>query len=235
MCAKQKGIFKVQGSLDDVTFYKKGDSFLVRGKGGIDKERIANDPNFRRTRENGSEFKMMAEASKLMRNANAVMIKKAYEGGLHQRLMKLFSDVKSADVDSVRGDRQVYRGIATSTGRLVLKGFDFNSKSPLSSLLTAPYSLDSQTGFVTITGLIPEDMLRYPAVATHVSFQAAVLDVNFETGEHAITYSEVVNTRINNTVQDIVAKPNGIPVGDGTKIYVLLVEFTQELNGFSML
>jgi hypothetical protein len=51
--ARQKGILKIEGSLDDITFYKKGDSFLVRNKGGISKQRIANDPAFARTRENG--------------------------------------------------------------------------------------------------------------------------------------------------------------------------------------
>jgi len=67
--AKLKGILKIQGTLDDLTFYKSGKDHLVRTKGGVDKARIANDPAFQRTRENGSEFGMAAKAGKMLRTA----------------------------------------------------------------------------------------------------------------------------------------------------------------------
>ena len=46
--AKQKGIVKLSGTIGDVSFYKSQDGFLAREKGGIDKERIKNDPAFQR-------------------------------------------------------------------------------------------------------------------------------------------------------------------------------------------
>lgn len=54
--AKLKGILKIEGTLDELTFYKTQDGHLVKTKGGVSADRIANDPNFQRTRENGSEF-----------------------------------------------------------------------------------------------------------------------------------------------------------------------------------
>ena len=54
--SEQKGIIKIKGTVGDLTFYKSQDGFLVREKGGVEKERIANDPAFVRTRENGKEF-----------------------------------------------------------------------------------------------------------------------------------------------------------------------------------
>ena len=56
--AKQGGLLKVVGKLDDLSFYKSADGFLVRTKGGVSGDRIANDPTFQRTRENGAEFGM---------------------------------------------------------------------------------------------------------------------------------------------------------------------------------
>lgn len=50
--AKLKGILKIEGTLDELTFYKTQDGHLVKTKGGVSAERIANDPNFQRTREN---------------------------------------------------------------------------------------------------------------------------------------------------------------------------------------
>ena len=54
--AKLKGIIKLEGTLDNLTFYKAKEGYLVKTKGGVSKERIQNDPAFERTRENGSEF-----------------------------------------------------------------------------------------------------------------------------------------------------------------------------------
>ena len=60
--AKQKGIIKLTGKIGDLSFYKSKDGYLAREKGGVDGERIKNDPAFARTRENGSEFGLAATA-----------------------------------------------------------------------------------------------------------------------------------------------------------------------------
>jgi len=67
--AKQKGIIKLEGTIGEITFYKSQDGFLAKGKGGIPADRIANDPNFQRTRENGAEFGNAGRAGKVLRNA----------------------------------------------------------------------------------------------------------------------------------------------------------------------
>ena len=54
--AKQKGIIKLDGTIGGITFYKSQDGYLAREKGGVPAEKIANDPAFQRTRENGEEF-----------------------------------------------------------------------------------------------------------------------------------------------------------------------------------
>ena len=54
--AKQTGIIKLKGKIGDLSFYKTQDGHLAREKGGVDAERIAKDPAFIRTRENGAEF-----------------------------------------------------------------------------------------------------------------------------------------------------------------------------------
>ncbi len=54
--ARQKGILKVEGTLDGLTFYKTQVGHLVKTKSGVSDDRIASDPTFIRTRENGAEF-----------------------------------------------------------------------------------------------------------------------------------------------------------------------------------
>lgn len=45
--ARQAGIIKLKGKVGDMSFYKTKDGYLAREKGGVDKERIQNDPAFR--------------------------------------------------------------------------------------------------------------------------------------------------------------------------------------------
>jgi len=54
--ARQKGIIKLEGTIGDISFYKSKDGHLARTKGGMEADRIKNDPTFQRTRENGNEF-----------------------------------------------------------------------------------------------------------------------------------------------------------------------------------
>ena len=78
--AKQKGIFKVEGTLDDVTFYKSKDGFMVREKGGISAQRMATDPAFVRTRENQAEFGRAGKAGKVFRSAFRTLLQNAADG-----------------------------------------------------------------------------------------------------------------------------------------------------------
>ena len=64
--ARQVGILKLKGTIGDITFYKTKDGHMARQKGGIEKERFLNDPNFQRTRENAAEFGRAGKASKAL-------------------------------------------------------------------------------------------------------------------------------------------------------------------------
>ena len=78
--AKQTGIIKLKGKIGDLSFYKTQDGHLAREKGGVDAERIAKDPAFIRTRENGAEFGSAASAGKLMRDALRPLMLRASDG-----------------------------------------------------------------------------------------------------------------------------------------------------------
>ena len=47
--ARQKGLIKLDGTIGGITFYKSQDGYLAREKGGVDGDRIANDPNFQKS------------------------------------------------------------------------------------------------------------------------------------------------------------------------------------------
>ena len=75
--AKQASIIKLKGTIGGITFYKTSqDGYLAKEKSGVDASRIASDPNFQRTRENGSEFGTAGKAGKVLRTALRTFLSK---------------------------------------------------------------------------------------------------------------------------------------------------------------
>ncbi len=229
--AKNKSLFKVEGTLDNVTFYKSTDGYFVRTKGGVSKKRIMNDPAFARTRENGSEFGRSASSGKMLRDVMSTFVFKAKDSKLSSRLMKVMSDIKNQDLISVRGERNVAVGLATVTGKEFLKGFDFNNRATFRSVFFNPFVVDGSTGVITITDLKPNEQIRYPDGATHFSLQSGFVNLDFSTGASDITYSAISNLPLDGSLSTITLTPSSIPTGTGTVMVVLLVEFFQEVNG----
>jgi hypothetical protein len=229
--AKATGVLKIEGTIEDLTFYKKDGVNYVRRKSGVSKERIATDPNFERTRENGSEFGHSANAGKMLRLAASAMVFRAKDSQLSSRMLKVMSQIKNLDATSNRGKRTVGLGITTAAGKLLLKGFDFNSNAPLKSVLFAPFLHDTATGIVKFTNLIPGEQLHFPQGATHFSLQCAYLVVDFETGISEIGYSNIENLQLNFTASSPALTPALVPTAVGTKVYLLMISFYQEVNG----
>lgn len=229
--AKQHGPLKIVGTIDDLTFLKTEDGYRVRAKGGVSKQRIQNDPNFARTRENMSEFAQCASSGKLLRRAAANLIRNVKDSRVTSRLTGVMAKIKKYDTTSIRGQRNVANGLTTPEGIALLKGFDFNDKSNLSLILTKDYTLDTATGEVEILDLTPLNHLSPPEYATHVSLSSAFMMLDFETGEYQVFQSNVENLPLNMTASTVTLTPTDVPTGSGVALYFLLVEFFQDTNG----
>ncbi|WP_452218795.1 hypothetical protein [Lacinutrix undariae] len=228
--AKYKSLFKIQGSIDDINFYKTEDGYRLRSKGGVDKSRIKNDAAFERTRENNSEFGSSATSGKVLRRAIISMLANAKDNKLASRVTQLMTQVKNFDTTSPRGQRNVPIGIATPEGKTPFKGFNFNRKSSLSEVLLSGYDLDTATGEVVITDFNPSQKLVIPEGATHVEFTAGFLNLDFATEAQDLQVSNIVNLPINGTVTTVTLTPPAVPTGSGQSFYLLKVAFYQEIN-----
>lgn len=229
--AKNEGAIKIRGSVDDLTFYRMDGNRYIRSKGGIDRERIMNEPNFVRTRENMSEFKESAVSGKMLRVAVGPISFRAKDSRMTSRLTGVMSKVKNWDLTSTRGNRLVSNGIQSAEGKLELKNFNFNLYSSYSHVINAPYELNIDTGVIRITGLVPANQVFFPQGATHVSFQGAAMDIDFVTGASVIAFSEVVALPLDMTKEDVVLTPADVPKGLGVQFFLLSVTFSQETNG----
>ena len=230
--ARQGGLLKVVGKLDDLSFYKSADGFLVRTKGGVSADRIANDPTFQRTRENGAEFGMSAVAGKLLRTAWRNFMITASDNRVVSRLTRLMTDVKNLDAANERGERHVHEGFDLPEGKAVLKGFNFNNRAILSSILFKAYSLNTTTGALTITDLIPTmDIVSAPG-ATHLTIKAGWSKVDFATGEFDTVMSNAVNLPISGAASTVTLTQAAAPtLASGINVFTISIEFYQEVNG----
>src|SRR5690606_27695700 len=114
--------------------------------------------------------------------------------------------------------------------KALLKNFNFNKKAILGSILFQPYTVNTGTGVITINGLEPINHINFPAGATHVTFKGSWLKLDFATGLYDIQASNVVNLPIDATATNVVLTPGSVPTGTGTDLYLLQIEFFQEVN-----
>ncbi len=230
--AKQTGLFKVKGTLDNVTFYKSKDGHLAKMKTSLDGSRISSDPAFARTRENGSEFGFSAKSGKLMRNAMRSFIMSSSDNRLVSRVTKIMIEIKNYDTVSVRGKRSVGIGINTPAAVALLVGLEFNIHALLSGVLFKPYALDLGTGVISMPGLVPINDIVYPKGATHFSLTAAKVNIDFANeGASKLVVTNTINLPLDGMSTDVVLTPMAPSSGTGKDFYLLKIEFFQMVNG----
>lgn len=229
--AKQKGIIKLRGTIGDITFYKTQDGHLAREKGGIDADRIKNDPAFQRTRENGSEFGRAGKAGKVLRTAMRVLLLNSADSRMVSRLMQSMIKVIQADAVNERGLRNVIDGEAE-----LLTGFEFNIRGKLGTSLFAPYTcaIDRVTGeiSVNIPSFIPLNMLSAPSGTTHFKIISAGAAVDFEQEDFVVASSETAILPWDTTDTAVINQVNTVTANSTKPLFLALgVEFYQQVNG----
>ena len=229
--ARQKGIIKLKGTIGDITFYKTQDGHLAREKGGIDASRIASDPAFQRTRENGSEFGRAGKAGKILRTSLRALLLNSADGRMVSRLTQAMVKVIQADVTSLRGLRNVIDGEAE-----LLAGFEFNIRGKLGTSLFAPFvgGIDRVSGDITvdIAPFIPANMIAAPTGTTHYKIISAGAEIDFEAETFVEAHSETAILPWDAVATVAINQVNAVTPNSTKPLFLALgVEFYQEVNG----
>ena len=229
--AKQKGIIKLKGTLGDITFYKSQDGFLAWGRGGVEANRIANDPAFQRTRENGAEFATAGKAGKMLRLAIRALLQNSADSRMVGRLTREMVKVIQADATNPRGLRNVIDGEAE-----LLAGFEFNIRGKLGTTLFAPYipKINRVTGALTVTivSFIPLNMIAAPAGATHFKIMSAGAEIDFENEKFVVDVKETAQLPWDNVATAEIDLASALPANSTHPLFLALgIEFYQEVNG----
>ncbi|MCA6422075.1 MAG: hypothetical protein IM568_04550 [Flavobacterium sp.] len=229
--ARQKGIIKLKGTIGDITFYKTQDGHLAREKGGIEASRIASDPAFQRTRENGSEFGRAGKAGKVLRTALRALLLNSADGRMVSRLTQAMVKVIQADLINERGLRNVIDGEAE-----LLFGFEFNIRGKLGTSLYAPFvaTIDRVSGEITvdIASFIPANMIAAPSGTTHFKIISGGAEVDFEAETFVVATSETAILPWDVTPTAVINQVNTVTSASTKPLFLALgVEFYQQING----
>lgn len=229
--AGQDGIFKIKGTLGGVTFYKSRDGYLVREKGGIDKKRMANDPAFKRTRENGQEFGTAGKYGKYLRNAIRPLLQNTADKRVVSRLVKELMIITKTDLINVRGSRNAVQGNFEQ-----LRGFEFNNNGLLTNTLYVPYNatIERTTGLfeLTLPDLVPTQMITAPQGATHFKLVLGGAEVDFVVGNSIAAYASTAEIPWNETLLPAVTLQLNVTANSTMPlVQVFGIEFYQEING----
>lgn len=229
--AQQKGIIPLKGTIGNITFYKSQDGYLAREKGSLDAQRIANDPAFARTRENGAEFGRAGKAGKLLRSSIRSLLLNTADSRMIARLTREMMKVIQADAVNERGQRNVLDGETE-----LLQGFEFNANSKLGTVFFAPFtqSLNRTSGVldIVIPPFVPAIMIAAPSGATHYKLVSAGVELNFETEQFTAALSNQTAAVIDSTPTAALTLTHTVTANSTRPLMLVLgIEFYQEVNG----
>ncbi len=194
---RQVGLIKVKGNIGGVSFYKSNGEDLARVANGPSKNKIQNDANFVRTRENNQEFGGAAMAGKALRYAMGAALLTVADNKLTARLTALFKELSSKS-PGVRGKRAIH--MMTQTALFI--NFEFNKKLTFNSVFSAPFVSAVPSGRGTITvDIAPFNVNAFvhaPAGATHFKvFSVLGLVPDFTYNDVANSYEPLFITNAN--------------------------------------
>jgi hypothetical protein len=185
--AFQVSMLKFEGRIDDLVFYKSGQSYRVRKKGGVSGDRIKKDPVFANLRDNMSEFGRASKAAKLLRRAFRMELADVCDSAVAMRTTQAMSRIIKSDRVSDRGRRTLLQGEIE-----LLSGLQFNRHVSMEQAFKAPFttSIDRRAGTLTvdIPAFASGACISKPVGATHFRLFASAGELDFET-EHCVSTS----------------------------------------------
>jgi hypothetical protein len=148
--AKVKGIFNIQGTVQNVSFYtmRGSDEVIMRAKGGPKKSAIKRSEKFARVRLNNHEWKGCTKMGSQIKRAFCGMTRLAdypFIGSLNALAKK----IQLCDTENPVGERSIY----LTRHKELITGFSINKNNPFDSLFksTIAYTMARESLSCSIT------------------------------------------------------------------------------------
>ncbi|MBF8149119.1 hypothetical protein ITJ86_04380 [Winogradskyella sp. F6397] len=229
--ARQKGLFKITGTLGAVNFYVvKGVGYARKAGGGFNGNAIRTQPNMQRVRENASEFGHCSQVKKAFRLALSPFLSDIKGRALHTRLMQLFLGIKALDGVSERGQRRVTHGLQTAKGKRLLSRFVFTPRHQLLDALSDRATFDWSSQQFTVSDF-NFGVFKSPKSATHIGVTLGVLDFDFDGLSSTLSVSPTQLLEVGTASASFTLVPDTMISTEYTGIAILGLRFCEVVDG----
>ncbi len=228
--AKQLGLIKLKGTIDEITFVKTRHGYIARQRARLNGNRFAADGAFVRIRENAAEFGRAGKAVKLLRTAINNLLVNAKDPTASSRLVRQMVRVIKADTTSIRGERTAAKG-----DLVLLEGFNFNGGAPLTAICRVIFrsTISRAAGSLEIAlpSFVPVQTVTAPEGTTHLRFVSAAVAIDFNAGSFVQTEDKSEVLPWNGTEIGELKLSCALPPATTNPIFLLLgINFYQEVN-----
>ena len=209
--ARNNSFIRLEGTLDGLTFYRKNGESFVKTKNQVSKNRILNDPAYKRTRENMQEFGGAARTSKAFRESFAGIVRLVGDTYVASRLTAIMRKVCALGT-GLRGERVI--DVVSHVD--LITGFELNVQKPFDTQFNAPSAPPQiDTNRTSVRWNVPDfntdTYVRMPEGATHFKLAlAAGYTSNYEWVTATKSY-EPVDEDVNG--RGLVVYSAAIPLG----------------------
>jgi hypothetical protein len=176
--AKVECVFKLSGTVGDLTFRQTQDGTVAQTKPGPSREKVLYGETFKLTRRNAAEFKLAAQEATMLRRGLTNALNGITNSSSSGRLNGVMYAAAMQDDYHDMGYRHASAGDLS-----LLEGFDFNKHLLLATALPIVFehSLDVESGIlkVEVPSFVARRKKGFPAEATHFRIVSCGAAVNF--------------------------------------------------------
>ncbi len=173
MAEQENKIIKIKGNLGGLVFYKLNGKDVVRKAYGPSKETINNNPAYKSTKNNNTEFAGATYLSKSVRKGLGAIGKQFQDTYMASRLTGLCRTIISNGI----GEPGKREGNLLKNPKLFI-GFPLIKNTPFNKSCTAKYTLQSSNNRNQITLSFPSinktNLQQIPLAATHFKLTMAI-------------------------------------------------------------
>ena len=228
--ALQQSINEIEGTIRNLTYYRRGNKFFLRAKSSMTKEKYYANERMLRPKLNNNEFGYAARSCKTIRHAINELLCQSTDTNMIARLNATLLKVVKTDTINDVGERKIEKGNLS-----LLKGFNMNLDSSLDNIFPVQYqsSINRNKGSLLLN-VAPFDIsqtIRLNPFSNYFRIRTACIEVDFnlQTAKADIIDSEFIpcnqtTARFNH--QHTFSKQSGLPL-----ILFMSVEFYQQTNG----
>lgn len=200
--AKNIGVIQFTGKLGNVSGRMVGGENILQSPGGFKSDRVKTEARYEPTRQLYSEFGRCATLASMFRRQLDFYIRLLPDPYVYNHIQKLMASIKSCDIVSSKGERNVHQGLLTAGGATLLQSFSFNRQPRFYLHALGQHDVDMADGKLNLPD-IPAKAIVFPAGATWAGMQLIVLAVDFDAAECTVAKSEMVFIQKKSAVTDL--------------------------------